>query len=92
MQAVFARHNKKAGGFTLGKALGRYRLEVGHEQVGAIRQRIVSASLYPAMLMLVGAGSLLLRGGIPTLKAFHEGTNFQRLGVKEWPSCLYLSC
>lgn len=46
-----------------------------HEQVGAIRQKIVSASLYPAMLMLVGAGVglFLLCFLVPRFSHVYEG-------------------
>lgn len=46
-----------------------------HEQVGAIRQKIVSASLYPALLMLVGAGVglFLLCFLVPRFSHVYEG-------------------
>lgn len=46
-----------------------------HEQVGAIRQKIVSASLYPAMLMLVGGGVglFLLCFLVPRFSHVYEG-------------------
>lgn len=46
-----------------------------HEQVGAIRQKIVSASLYPALLLLVGAGVavFLLCFLVPRFSHIYEG-------------------
>lgn len=46
-----------------------------HEQVGALRQKIISASLYPAMLLLVGAGVglFLLCFLVPRFSHVYEG-------------------
>lgn len=54
-------------------ALGRYVRY--HAQVGAIRQKIVSASLYPAMLLLVGSGVglFLLCFLVPRFSHVYEG-------------------
>lgn len=46
-----------------------------HEQVSVVRQKIISASLYPAMLMLVGAGVglFLLCFLVPRFSHVYEG-------------------
>ncbi|MDF2444868.1 MAG: hypothetical protein K0S46_104 [Moraxellaceae bacterium] len=46
-----------------------------HEQVGAIRQKVFSASLYPAMLMLVGTGVglFLLCFLVPRFSQVYDG-------------------
>jgi len=50
-----------------------------HEQVSVIRQKIISASLYPAMLMLVGAGVglFLLCFLVPRFSHVYEGMDTQ---------------
>lgn len=58
-------------------ALSRYLRY--HEQVGAIRQKLVSASLYPAMLLLVGGGVgiFLLCFLVPRFSHIYEGLDTQ---------------
>lgn len=57
-----------------------------HEQVGALRQKLVSASLYPALLMLVGSavGLFLLCFLVPRFSNVYEGMDADLPLASRW--------
>lgn len=57
-----------------------------HEQVGALRQKLVSASLYPALLMLVGSavGLFLLCFLVPRFSHVYEGLDAELPLASRW--------
>lgn len=57
-----------------------------HEQLGAIRQKIVSASLYPVLLLMVGAAVavFLLCFLVPRFSQVYEGMNTELPLASRW--------